>query len=143
MSRPQIRYQSGYKYQLVGGYLHHLSHGAWPVDVPSLEGNEFVWLDNFDLRICPGYAWDGPSGPTFDTKAFMRGSLVHDALYQLIRMNPQAPRRGELRAAADLELHHICRADGMSQFRAWYVYRGVRMFGASAADGKREVLSAP
>jgi hypothetical protein len=32
-----------------------------------------------------GYAWNGPSGPTLDTRNFMRGSLVHDALYQLMR----------------------------------------------------------
>ena len=37
------------------------------------------------LTINKGYAWDGPSGPTIDTKSFMRGSLVHDALYQLMR----------------------------------------------------------
>ena len=33
------------------------------------------------LIIRPGYAWDGPSGPTFDTPSFMRGSLIHDVLY--------------------------------------------------------------
>ncbi len=30
------------------------------------------------------YAWDGPSGPTFDTPTNMRASLFHDALCQLI-----------------------------------------------------------
>jgi len=37
------------------------------------------------LAISAGYSWDGPSGPTIDTKTFMRGSLIHDAIYQLIR----------------------------------------------------------
>ncbi len=36
------------------------------------------------LTIYPHYAWDGPSGPTFDTKTNMRASLFHDALCQLI-----------------------------------------------------------
>ena len=31
-------------------------------------------------------AGDGPSGPAIDTKNFMRASLVHDALYQLMRL---------------------------------------------------------
>ena len=37
------------------------------------------------LNIQSGYAWDGASGPTFDTKSSMRAGLVHDALYQLMR----------------------------------------------------------
>ena len=36
------------------------------------------------LTIYPRYAWDGPSGPTFDTPTNMRASLFHDALCQLI-----------------------------------------------------------
>ena len=37
------------------------------------------------ITIKVGYAWDGPSGPAFDSPKYMRGSLVHDALYQLLR----------------------------------------------------------
>ncbi len=36
------------------------------------------------LIVKPHYAWDGPSGPTFDTPTNMRASLFHDALCQLI-----------------------------------------------------------
>jgi hypothetical protein len=32
------------------------------------------------------YAWDGPSGPTFNTKSTMRTSLLHDAPFQLFRL---------------------------------------------------------
>jgi len=39
------------------------------------------------LLIKAGYSWDGPSGSAIDTKNFMQGSLVHDALYQLLREN--------------------------------------------------------
>ncbi len=35
------------------------------------------------LTIYARYAWDGPSGPTFDTPTNMRASLFHDALCQL------------------------------------------------------------
>ena len=82
------------------------------------------------LTIMKGYYWDGPSGPTRDTKNAMRGSLVHDALYQLIRM-------GTLdiswRASIDLLFHKMLREDGMGWFRAGYFYRAVRMFGGSSA----------
>ncbi len=37
------------------------------------------------LAIEEGYAWDGSSGLTIDTLNFMRGSLVPDALCQLMR----------------------------------------------------------
>ena len=90
------------------------------------------------LTICAGYSWDGPSGPTLDTKNFMRGSLVHDALYQLMREKilPQSARE-----EADNILREICIKSGMSTFRAWYIYKGVRLAGASAA--KPDLLSAP
>jgi len=77
------------------------------------------------LRVKKHYAWDGPSGPTIDTKTFMRGSLFHDALYQLMRENLLDRRYRKL---ADLLLRRICLEDGMNPFRAWYVYHAVRLF---------------
>jgi len=79
------------------------------------------------LIIDQGYAWDGPSGPTIDTKTFMRGSLIHDALYQLIREGVLSMSD---RKRVDQILREICLEDGMAKFRAWYVYQGVRKFGA-------------
>lgn len=80
------------------------------------------------LHIAEGYTWDGPSGPTIDTPSFMRGSLVHDALYDLIKAGhlPKSARRH-----ADRVLYLICREDGMSWFRAQYVWLGVRIGGWS------------
>lgn len=37
------------------------------------------------LYIDKGYQWDGPSGPTLDLASWMRGPLIHDALYSLGR----------------------------------------------------------
>lgn len=85
------------------------------------------------LFVKQNYNWDGPSGPTFDTENFMRGSLVHDALYQLIREGHLA---SDARLRADKLLRRICRADGMSWLRSWYVYRFVRMFGGFFAEKK-------
>jgi len=85
-----------------------------------------LWADSGWLFVSDDYCWDGPSGPTFDTKTFMRGSLVHDALYQLMR---EGKLDRKWRKRADELLREICLEDGMSRFRAWYVYHAVRWFG--------------
>ena len=87
------------------------------------------------LTIRDGYAWDGPSGPTIDTPTFMRASLVHDALYQLMRSGLLP---GRWRRVADEEMRRICREDCMSRFRAWYVYRAVRRAAGPAADPQNQ-----
>lgn len=96
------------------------------------------------LTISKGYAWDGPSGPTIDTKTFMRGSLVHDALCQLMRMKLLPIT---LKDYADRSLQRICKEDGMCRFRAWYVYWGVRLFAKSAVtkpqEGDTQIIEAP
>ena len=134
----QIRYRSGYKYQLVEEYTVSVEiHPNARIDT------DYIALDPDGLlTIKNGYAWDGPSGPTFDTKNFMRGSLVHDALYQLMR---EEFLPASCREQADLELHRICREDGMSKFRAWYVLLGVRKGAGFAAspESRKPVLSAP
>jgi hypothetical protein len=101
-------------------------------------------LDSYDLDtngrlfISEGYSWDGPSGPTIDTRNFMQGSLVHDALYQLIR---EQYLDFEYREYADELLKEICLEDNMSTIRAFFVYWAVRLFGASSA--KPDTLKAP
>ncbi len=90
------------------------------------------------LTLKDGYAWDGPSGPTIDTKNFMRGSLVHDALYQFMR---SAIIDQDQRKRADEILKEICINAGMSKIRAWWVYLGVRWFGSSSAQP--DTLHAP
>ena len=71
------------------------------------------------LIISPGFFWDGASGPTVDTQDSMRGSLVHDALYFLMRLG-LIPI--EAKQEADRLLEVICIEDGMSPIRAraWY-----------------------
>jgi ribonucleotide reductase alpha subunit len=79
------------------------------------------------------YAWDGPSGPTIDTKTFMRGSLVHDALYQLMR---EGKLSRKFRKRADKLLKEICLKDGMNPIRAQYIYWTIRLFGGRYAKRK-------
>ena len=79
-----------------------------------------------------GYAWDGASGPAMDTQSIMRAALVHDGFYQLMR---EAGLDLSYRKPADQLLRRMCREDGMSWLRAWWVYWAVRIFGKGAASG--------
>lgn len=102
----------------------------------------FIILVGNKLRIRAGYRWDGPSGPTLDIPSFMRGSLVHDVLYQLIREQYLSKN---LRREADKLLRRHCIEDGMSRIYAYIVYKAVRLFGAKAVDpeGHITVRKAP
>lgn len=74
------------------------------------------------------YAWDGPSGPTIDTKNSMRAALIHDILYQAIR-EKELPKK--CRAKADKLFLELLKEDGMFCIRRWIWYLSVRAFGAS------------
>jgi hypothetical protein len=139
MALAQIRYRSGYKYQLVEGYTLKVS-----VTPEQPINTEYIKLGtDGTLVIKRGYAWDGPSGPTIDTRNFMRGSLVHDALYQLMR--DAGLSKDQWRDEADLELKRICLEDGMSRIRAWWVHRGVRLGGDPSAspESRKPIRTAP
>lgn len=134
----KIKYSEGYKYQLEEDF---------EIDTPFRLGlpvqAEYISMTiDGKLHIREGYAWDGPSGPTIDTPSSMRGALVHDALYQLLREGFLSP---EAREKADRMLYDLCREDGMDYVRAKVWYYGVRWFAADAADFKneRKVLTAP
>ncbi len=96
-----------------------------PVNISATAKSQYIWLSTHHLKVYKRYAWDGPSGPTFDTKTFMRGSLFHDALCQLIG---EGLLDKKYRKYADQLLRKICLEDGMSKFRAWYVYMAVRTY---------------
>jgi hypothetical protein len=134
-----IEYKGGYKYQLIHDYTVKVN-----VHPKSDIRTDYIGLtESGQLDLKAGYAWDGPSGPTIDTATFMRGSAVHDALYQLMRSHEL--EKSEWRKIADQDLRRICLEDGMARIRASYVYYFVRMFGRSAAscDPRRDVHFAP
>ena len=138
MKMSSIEYKAGYKYQLVKDCV-----GQLPFTIPKRIDFLFFQIEeNGQFIIFKGYAWDGPSGPTCDTKNFMRGSLVHDVLYQAIRLGLLPPY---FRLLADKVLKEICLQDGMNRIRVEYVYNCVRIGASSSASPKneRKVLSAP
>ncbi len=114
------------KYRNLKNWKYELLEGMMiPVDIPVVVLTEYIGLNGGTLTVHAHYAWDGPSGPTFDTKTFMRASLFHDALCQLIG---EGLLDKKYRKYADQLLRKIALEDGMNKFRAWYVYMAVRAY---------------
>ena len=128
----QYRKLSAYKYQLREPF--EMTTDIWPeqdIETPymclTIDGN---------LQVRKSYAWDGPSGPTIDTKTFLRASLVHDVLYQMMREEFLDYR--VFRRSADALLKVMCLEDGMFVFRAWYIHLALRIFGETHARPVRK-----
>jgi len=123
-----IKYKKGFKYQLTEDLHFKTDIIGWNIET------EYIILrsDGY-LIIKKGYAWDGASGPTIDTKNSMEAGCVHDAVYQLMRMGllPQG-----VRVAVDNLLAKITKSKGMWKFRANTWSYMVKKFAASAADPK-------
>ena len=135
--RERITYTDGYIYQLHDDYTMQTVITGHEINTPLIA----LHMDGV-LTIKRGYAWDGASGPTINTRSSMRGSLVHDALYQLMRLDLIGQHN---RKYADAYLRDICIADGMFKWRAWLWYHMVRLFAMPAANAEndRKIYTAP
>lgn len=137
----RYRNLKNYKYQLVSDY-------SLTIDIKPSDNirTRFIDLDlQGELTIKNGYAWDGPSGLAIDTRSFMRASLVHDALYQLMR-GEYLDCHTYQRYADDL-LRAMCLEDGMGKLRAWFNCMVLRVFGRISArpapEPKDEIICIP
>ena len=122
-----MKYQElkGYKYELMESLS--IQTGIFGTRLKLLSGKiryAILYEDGW-LIIESGYQWDGMSG-VGDSKQSMRASLVHDALYQLMR---EGLLDRKYKDAADRLLEKILIEDGASKFNAWLCYQGVKMFG--------------
>lgn len=125
----KYRKLKGWKYQLLDNYKIYVE--IYPrADISTA----YLHLTTGgQLIIRAGYAWDGASGPTFDTPCTMRASLVHDVLYQMMRLGVISI---SYRKYADTLLRDILAYDGrtfLNRIRAWYFYWAVRIFAGKAA----------
>ncbi len=128
-----IAYTSGYKYELQQNAVIETR-----IEIDETIETLFLWLNpNGRLKIQRGYAWDGPSGPTIDTRSSMRGSLVHDALYQLMRSGLLGVDRRE---AADNLMCNIFLEDGMWAWRARAWFRSVRKLAGMSVDPRSKKI---
>ena len=132
----RLAYKAGYKYQVVDPFSYDTRIRGFEVE---LDGFISMTRDG-TITVHSGYAWDGASGPAINTVNFRRGSLIHDALYQLIE-NDKIPL--SYRRHADDILIEICKEDGMSAIRCWWVKLAVNTFGIRALEFSNPVLLAP
>jgi hypothetical protein len=137
-----VYYTDGFKYRLSRPF-------NFPTKIYGFEGgNSWLWLhaDGW-LEARVGYVWDGASGPK-DTQSVMRAALVHDCLYQLIRLDVLPE---DFRAFADGLLRDLMDADSpkrrgligglverWNDFRGWYWWIGVRRFGGASVRPSAE-----
>ena len=125
-----IEYRSGYKYQLASDYLVRVSIKP-SEDIET----QFVALDQSGyLVVKSGYAWDGTSGPVVDTEHNLRASLVHDALYQLMRMRKISAK--ENKDKADKLFRRMCKEDGVPSAVAQVYYEALKALGKPSTDPK-------
>ena len=137
-----IKYRCGFKYQLALDYM--VQTGV----IRDKKKEKIICTDYVTLftdgqmLIRKGFAWDGASSIARDTKTIMRGSLIHDALYSLLRTGKLDMK---WREQSDMELWKACCEDGMWRLRAWWVHRAVRKFAKFAAlpENRKEILEAP
>lgn len=128
----EFRTLSKYKYLVTKTvtYETHMRYHDGAV-IEDNSGNLLVELSPSGLlSVFPGYAWDGPSGPTIDTDDWFDASLVHDIFYQMIRRRKLPTMKRRL---ADVEMHRILVASQMPRARAWWSFWAVRIFGWPAA----------
>ena len=129
----QLKYHDGYKYQLHETYTVQTCIYP-PYDIVT----EYISLTKEGLlTLKEGYACDGPSGPTVDTKNFIRGAFGHDGLYQLMRTKLLDCG---WRPTVDNELVRWCKEDGMCWIRCWWVLKAVSFGGEKSASWQEEII---
>lgn len=139
MSPAYIRYRRGYKYQLASSYSQRIT-----IKPKKEITTEYITLDTKGtLTIKKGYAWDGPSGPVVDTRENMRASVVHDALYQLMRHKKLSVTA--YKDKADRLFKNMCMQDGVPRKIATAYYLGLKLGGKPATDPKnrKKIYRAP
>jgi hypothetical protein len=132
-----INYYEGYKYQLADFYQIMLPE----FKCEQTARNNYIEISGGLLTARAGYAWNGADWPAVDTRTIIRGSLIHDALYQLM---DEGKLPLNCKERSDRKFVEICRIDGMSKYRAFWVYRAVKIFGRpDTGANKSPVKRAP
>ena len=127
MAKTLLHYKSGYKYQTTATI-------TLPTRITPTELIISKWL-SLDLAgkltITAGYAWDGASGPTWDTDNSIIPSLYHDVMAQLLR---QELIKQEWLPFVNAEFDDMLKARGMCWLRRRIWRRGLWLTGGSFAN---------
>ncbi|MBK9497054.1 MAG: DUF1353 domain-containing protein [Xanthomonadales bacterium] len=133
--RQRLAYTDGWKYR---------TEEVFSVQTPirgRAVSEDWAQLTESGVLVIPaGYSWDGASGPTWDSPCTMRGSVVHDVLYQMLREGLLPPG---YRGIADLVLFDLMVEDGASRARAWIWKVGLSWFGPRTGGNIKPVRYAP
>ena len=98
-----------------------------PFKIPDFV-HPYASLKDGILSVKRGYAWDGASGPIINTRDTLVASLVHDVLYQAMRLNLIKSSK-ENRTIADKNFFEILKMNGVNSIRRKVWYFAVRLFG--------------
>jgi|WetSurMetagenome_2_1015567.scaffolds.fasta_scaffold00567_10 hypothetical protein len=110
----------GFKYATTKEHIFETGITGFTID------EEYFSLDTTGkLIIKCGYSWNGANCFP-DLESIMRGSLVHDCGYQLIRMGLLPPNYKD---TFDRIIQRECVKDGMNLWLADKVYWAVKRFG--------------
>lgn len=134
-----IYYRDGTKYQLAHDYMRKTP--ICPTD--DIITKWFTLTKSGVLLLKDGYAWDGASGPTFDTKSSMSPSAEHDALCKMLRAMMLDYDLWQDRINAFFR--ERCEESGMNPLRAKIWHAGVEFGDAGNPDQgpDDEILEAP
>ena len=136
--RDPLLYKKGYKIQVFKDISIKTK-----IKPPKVIRARFITLTKAGtLTVHDGYASDGSSGPTIQTKNTVRGAVFHDALYELMRLELLDQK---WRIPADELIRELLLEDGMWEFRAWYWYEGLQLADGKAAlpENRKQIFEAP
>lgn len=123
----KYRKLKNYKYKLMENYTLKLNINL----EKDLIFNFIEFLTTGQLLIKQNYAWDGATGLPLTPTEMLRGSLVHDVLYQLMRLGALDYKIH--RILADKIFKQFCIEDGTPKITTECMYRALRLLGEQFA----------
>jgi len=131
--KAQVKYKHGFRFYLAEDFSLKIDDLPDENVLPLYK----IAMSKGMLTISKGYMWDRG----FRGKEFIRGTLVHEALYQLIRLG-YLPY--EWRKKSNEIYYSLLVDDGAPKLFAWLLKKCADLFGNVASNGKsRKVLFAP
>jgi len=127
-----------YKFELLQEFIFKSElFSMYSGDITTSKENDIVYLDSDkdELHIKKHFLWDGSSVPFKNILRLIgwkvdrychKASLIHDALYLLMRINALTD---EFQAIADLIYYQLCLEGGMPRYQADLRYWALRHFG--------------
>ena len=107
-----------------------------PYKIPDFE-HQYASSKDSILSVKRGYAWDGASGPIINTRDTLVASLVHDVLYQAMRLN-LIKSNNENKKIADKIFFEILKMHGLNSIRRKVWYLAVRLFGKKSTKSLQD-----